>query len=82
MPSYRNEKFKPPGYRQMIYVHDMDRADLLNSYKRICSQLEGGGPDEPVAQGIRNEWRHRGWPVGVLIKIERNFKNIKRKSEW
>ena len=53
---------------------------LKKAYKMIVSDLEGAGVYEPVAYAIREEWAYRRFSKWTLIKIEKQFKNLKRRK--
>lgn len=56
------------------------RYALYEEYKSILSDLDSAGTYDPQAYRIRAEWNRRGWDLGILHKIDRRFKNLRRKK--
>ena len=71
-------KYALPGRpEQDIYRFSM--GGLLKAYTEILTDIEGAGTYEPAAYRIREVWHMRGYNLKTLHKIDRRFKNIKRK---
>ena len=69
-----------PGGDMKAICHFSDE-ELYVAYKRLLSDLkdsDGTNIYEPVAEGIRSEWRRRGLWKRKLIDVEKQFKRLKR----
>ena len=67
----------PGGLSQPIKF--MSDSELLRTYKSILGDSGGAGVFEPVAEGIRSIWRQRHNSKWHLCKIEKRFRNIRRR---
>lgn len=79
MNGLRDETFSFPGQAPVAIKLLFNRA-LVRAYKKIVSDPSGGQVYEPVAYAIREEWAFRGYPKSVLNKIEKQFRNMKRRK--
>lgn len=76
---FKNEIYQFPGKSPQPIVF-MSDTELKQAYTQILSDSEGAGVYEPVAEGIRSTWLYRGRDMRVLQKIDKRFKNIRRKE--
>jgi len=73
---------KAPDGDMKAICHFSDE-ELYVAYKRLLSDtsdVEGTNIYEPVAEGIRSEWRRRKLWKGKLNELEKRFKNLKHKK--
>ena len=78
MTELRDEIFCIPG-EEAKPIKFFSRQGLKRAYKVIVSDLKSAGVFEPIAYAIREEWIYRGFSKWALIKIEKQFKNLRRK---
>ncbi len=62
-------------------ISTFTNSQLLRTYISILSDLEGAGEYEPVAEGIRTQWAYRSLDSRILLRIDRNFKKLRRETK-
>ncbi len=56
------------------------REELYREYKTILTDFDSAGTYDPQAYVIREEWDRRGFDLRSLHRIDRRFKNLRRKN--